>query len=184
MKRSRSRRTRALLPLLVACAWARSASAATGEEMFIKSCAACHMIGAGPLIGPDLKDIGKRRPEEWLLRFVKSPGAALKAGDPVAVALFNEFGLLMPDIPYGDDELRQIFAFIAMRSAGLTPPAPTAPPAQIGPTQETPEGERAEEAASVTKSSSVWRIAALALLVLGALYALVGRKPEGRDRAH
>lgn len=102
--------------LLLLMTSATAAAAATGEELFIKRCAGCHMIGAGALVGPDLKDVGKRRSEEWLLRFLKSPKAMFEAGDAEAVALIKAFPVLMPDTQLSEPEAREVLAFIALRS--------------------------------------------------------------------
>lgn len=109
--------------LLLSLTTASGAVAATGEELFIKRCAGCHMIGAGQLVGPDLKDVAKRRSEDWLLRFMKSPRAMFESGDAEAVALIKAYDVLMPDQILSEVEARDVLAFIAARSA----PAPAAP---------------------------------------------------------
>lgn len=119
------RRGLLLAVFCVLLAAAPAAFAASGEELFIKRCAGCHMIGAGALIGPDLKDVGTRRTADWLLRFIKSPKAMSDAGDADAVALIKAFPVLMPDTVLSDDEIKDVLAFIAARSA--PPPAPPPP---------------------------------------------------------
>jgi mono/diheme cytochrome c family protein len=76
-----------------------TAQAKTGEEIFFQSgCNACHTIGGGRLIGPDLLGVSERRSEEWLVKFVQHSQAMVEAGDPVAVALFEEHNkVTMPD---------------------------------------------------------------------------------------
>ena len=76
-----------------------TAQAKTGEEIFSQSgCNACHTIGGGRLIGPDLLGVSERRSEEWLVEFVQHSQAMVEAGDPVAVALFEEHNkVAMPD---------------------------------------------------------------------------------------
>ena len=75
------------------------AQAKTGEEIFLQSgCNACHTVGGGRLIGPDLLGVSERRSEEWLVKFVQHSQAMVEAGDPVAVALFEEHNkVVMPD---------------------------------------------------------------------------------------
>ena len=63
-----------------------------GKELFKQICVACHTINGGKLVGPDLANVHKRRPEEWIIRFVKSSQAVIKAGDPYAVQLFDCIG--------------------------------------------------------------------------------------------
>ena len=84
--------------VLIACAgflddvWAQQA----GEQAF-QICAACHTIGGGRLIGPDLAGIHDKRSQEWLQAFIKSSQSMIKSGDAEAVAIFEEYnGMLMP----------------------------------------------------------------------------------------
>ena len=108
---------RTLLGLLLTCGalvlFSSPASAQSGEELFKKTCAACHTIGEGNRVGPDLKGVTERRSEEWLIKFIKSSQTMINEGDPVAVKLFNEFNKTpMPDAPHTDAEIKEILAFI------------------------------------------------------------------------
>jgi mono/diheme cytochrome c family protein len=47
-----------------------------------KNCAACHSIGGGRLLGPDLRGVGDRKDRRWLEDFIVNPKATLDAGDP------------------------------------------------------------------------------------------------------
>jgi len=49
-------------------AWTQDA----GEQVFNTTCFACHTIGGGRLIGPDLAGVHEKRSQEWLEKFVKS----------------------------------------------------------------------------------------------------------------
>ena len=40
-----------------------------GEQLF-QQCKACHSIGQGKLLGPDLLDMSKRRDAVWLKNFI------------------------------------------------------------------------------------------------------------------
>jgi cytochrome c551/c552 len=72
--------------------------AKTGEEIFNSGCHACHTIGGGRLIGPDLLGVSERRSEEWLVEFVQHSQSMVEAGDPVAVSLYEEHNkVVMPD---------------------------------------------------------------------------------------
>jgi len=108
-----------------------------GEQVFNTTCFACHTIGGGRLIGPDLAGVHEKRSQEWLEKFIKSSQAMINAGDAEAVALFEEYNsLLMPDAVATDEEVRQVLSYIRVQSAGaataveasvdepVTPPEP------------------------------------------------------------
>lgn len=83
-----------------------------GATLF-KPCAACHTIGGGKTIGPDLKDVTKRRTNEWLVKFIQSSTAMVKAGDPDAVALYKQFNNIpMPDYALSAEQINQILKHI------------------------------------------------------------------------
>jgi mono/diheme cytochrome c family protein len=108
---------RSLFLLLAAGALPSVQAQQSGEAMFKSFCSACHTLGKGKLIGPDLAGVNTRHPEEWLIEFVKGSQAMIQKGDAVAVALFNENNqTLMPDAPYTVEEIRTILGYI--RSAG------------------------------------------------------------------
>jgi cytochrome c2 len=72
----------------------------------------CHTIGGGTLVGPDLQGVAERRSEDWIVNFVQRSQELVKAGDPDAVAVFEEFELVMPDQPLPDDEILAIIEYI------------------------------------------------------------------------
>jgi cytochrome c2 len=115
---SAARRTVLTVAATAACwTWTvASGQAATGAEIYNNVCVACHSIGGGKRIGPDLKGIHERRSEEWLVKFIASSQTVVKSGDPVAVALFDEFKIVMPDFPFTAVEIKSVLAFI--RSGG------------------------------------------------------------------
>ena len=61
-----------------------------GEEVFAaKGCIACHKIGGGKLVGPDLKGVTARREETWLKKMILRPDVMVKE-DPIARKLLGE----------------------------------------------------------------------------------------------
>lgn len=108
----------------------------SGKQIFQKACAACHSIGGGRLVGPDLKGVNDKHPEDWLLKFIKSSQAMVKSGDKTAMALLEAFSKMpMPDQALSDDQIRSVLAHI--KEAGGGPAAGTeAPAAQAAPVAE------------------------------------------------
>jgi cytochrome c2 len=61
---------------------------------------ACHTIGAGRLLGPDLKDVTQRKDRAWLAQFLQNPKAVIDSGDAYALQLQQEaHGVVMPTLP-------------------------------------------------------------------------------------
>lgn len=99
--------------------------AQNGETTFKTKCAACHSIGHGKFVGPDLKDLTQRRKEEWIIKFVKGSQAFVKE-DADAKALFSEYNVVMPDFPLSDGEIKDVIKYIDSKSAPATASAPAA----------------------------------------------------------
>ena len=84
-----------------------------GQDLFKLTCAACHTIGSGRLVGPDLLNVSERRSQEWMVSFIKSSTAMINSGDAEALAIFQEYNkLLMPDNNYSDAQINNILAYI------------------------------------------------------------------------
>jgi mono/diheme cytochrome c family protein len=89
------------------------------SELFSNKCAACHTIGKGRLVGPDLKNISQKRDNTWLLEFIGSSQTLIKSGDADAVSVYNEYNkLLMPDPLISDSEIAEILTYIKEVSSG------------------------------------------------------------------
>jgi cytochrome c2 len=78
----------------------RPAGAQTPQEFFQQYCVACHTIGGGRRVGPDLKDVTRQKDREWLEHFIQNPKAVIDSGDAYAVQLRRQAnGIIMPTIP-------------------------------------------------------------------------------------
>lgn len=111
-----------------------------GAQIFRNTCQACHSIGGGRIVGPDLAGVGERRDEAWLIRFVQHSQAVIKSGDSTAVALAAEYqGLSMPDWPLSDAEVRAVLAYIAATTASAPATASASAPAATQPITGDPE---------------------------------------------
>lgn len=84
-----------------------------GEQIFKLNCAACHSVGKGKLVGPDLEGVLNRRNEQWVSQFIKSSQSMVAKGDSSAIALFQEFNFIpMPDQPLSDEEITAVIEYI------------------------------------------------------------------------
>lgn len=99
--------------LMLLTVTSQSAFAGQGETTFKTNCSACHSIGKGKVVGPDLKDVDQRHPKEWLHTWIKSSQAMVKSGDAAAVKLFEENNkMVMPDQNVSDADIDEILAYI------------------------------------------------------------------------
>jgi len=88
-------------------------NAQSGEEFFKSTCSACHTINKGRIVGPDLSGVYNRRDNNWLISFIRSSQKLIKAGDPDAVAIFNEYNKVpMPDNNLTDQQIISIIDYI------------------------------------------------------------------------
>lgn len=95
------------------------ANAQSGEELFNSTCVACHTIGKGRLVGPDLKDINNKRDTQWSIEFIRESQAMIKNGDSDAIAIFDEFSkITMPDNDLSDDQIQSILTYIESAGSG------------------------------------------------------------------
>jgi mono/diheme cytochrome c family protein len=89
-----------------------SVRAQDGEQLF-QQCKACHSIGQGKLLGPDLLDMSKRHDANWLKNFIKSSQTMVKIGDAEAVAIFEEYNkLVMIDYNLPDADINAIIKYV------------------------------------------------------------------------
>jgi cytochrome c2 len=89
------------------------AAAFDAAATFDLQCSACHSIGKGVVVGPDLSGVTARRDERWLRSFIRSSQSVIRSGDRTAVALFGKYQKRMPDHDFTDGEIHLLLAFIA-----------------------------------------------------------------------
>lgn len=128
-----------ILALAVPRSRASAQSPSGGEAIFNqKGCTACHTVGGGPLVGPDLRGVTDRRDVEWLRSFIAAPDQMLASGDPIATGLLAEYNnIAMPNMGLSAAEAEDVIAFLATTSQGgesapvaeATPSSPSAPSA-------------------------------------------------------
>ena len=84
-----------------------------GEKLYKANCTACHQIDS-KLIGPALRGVSDKYSEEWLIKWIKNSAEMIAAGDPDAIAIWEEYNKSpMTAFPYfSDDDVKNILAYI------------------------------------------------------------------------
>ena len=119
-------RTSRLLGLLLVVLMSMSVTAQdAGENLFKKNCQACHTIGGGKLVGPDLVGVAEKRDSDWLHSFIRSSQTMIADGDSLAVALFieNNEAIMNDHQHLSDAEIDTILNYITTVSADLPEPS-------------------------------------------------------------
>ncbi|MDZ7764423.1 MAG: cytochrome c [Melioribacteraceae bacterium] len=99
-----------------------------GEKIFFEKCTACHTIGEGQRIGPDLAGITERRDAEWLTQFIQSSQSLINSGDSLANAVYEDYNkILMPDQPLNRSEVEAVLSYISINSPDPNDPNKKAP---------------------------------------------------------
>jgi mono/diheme cytochrome c family protein len=88
-----------------------------GASVFGQTCAACHTIGGGVLVGPDLEGVTERRVESWLKVQIQSPSVHQEQNDPISVSNREEFGLAMPDLGLTEQQVDAVIAYLGTGEA-------------------------------------------------------------------
>lgn len=85
-----------------------------GQRLFQSKCGACHTIGQGDKVGPDLAGITARRDRAWVARYISAPDEVLAQGDPIATALFDKYKKIgMPNLRLGSSDVADLLSFLA-----------------------------------------------------------------------
>jgi protein SCO1/2 len=89
-----------------------------GTYLFQTRCAPCHTIGHGDGLGPDLLGVVDVRNRAWITRYVATPDEVLKAGDPIAKALFAKYkDIRMPNLRLGDADVEALVKYLEAKGA-------------------------------------------------------------------
>ena len=88
-------------------------SAGEGETLFQTRCIACHTIGGGARVGPDLAGVVDRRDRAWLSQWILAPDQMLAAQDPIATQLLQESNNIpMPNLALTEAEVASLIAYL------------------------------------------------------------------------
>ena len=119
---------RVLLSLVLAFAftlpaYAQEPDIEKGKSLFNMNCAACHKLNKRA-VGPALAGVSEKYDREWLYAWIKNSMAMVKAGDPQAVAIYEEYNKsVMTAFPQlSNEDIDNILAY-----TDYTPPAPATP---------------------------------------------------------
>jgi len=101
-----------------------------GAAVFQAQCAACHTIGGGDGIGPDLAGVTTRRDRDWLVSWIADPIAVVAAGDPIATELLSKFNnLQMPNLGLAPADVEGLVAYLEEQDGGgSSAPPPVSQP--------------------------------------------------------
>lgn len=83
-----------------------------GKQLFNSNCAACHQLDRKG-VGPALRGVAEKYEKDWLYSWIRNSQAMVQAGDPVAVALFDEWNQsVMQAFPQlSDTDIDNILAY-------------------------------------------------------------------------
>jgi nitrite reductase (NO-forming) len=131
--------------------------AVKGKLSFESKCLACHSIGGGDKLGPDLYGVSKRRTDAWLAKWLKSPELLLQS-DADAKAMLDKYKLPMPNQNLSNEEIREFVTYFKWADTNLRPqakeqPQPAAPGAALSPNK-TLSGSPGAVAAPIPESQS------------------------------
>ena len=91
----------------------QSFSQPDGAQIFKTNCTACHNIGGGRLVGPDLQGITKKRTKEWLKKWINSSSELIASGDADAIAIFEEYNkVAMTNFYFSDEDSEALIAYL------------------------------------------------------------------------
>lgn len=143
-----------LLVIANTISYSSEADQLEGAQYFNQICSACHTIGGGRLVGPDLANVQEKRSDQWLKDFIKSSQALINSGDPDAVAIYEEYNkMVMPDAPFTDDQISEVVVYIKAASGGGEEAAEGEETAETG-GEEAVDAEQADEEAALIETGA------------------------------
>ncbi len=91
-----------------------------GQYLFATRCAACHTIGNGDKVGPDLLGVTNVRDRAWLSRIITEPDKLIYEQDPIATALFKKYReIRMPRLGLPQEDVNTLIEFMKTQTASF-----------------------------------------------------------------
>src|ERR1043166_200704 len=88
-----------------------------GQYLFATRCAACHTIGNGDKVGPDLLGVTSVRDRAWLGRIITEPDKLIEENDPIATALFKKYReIRMPRLNLPEADVNTLIEFMKIQT--------------------------------------------------------------------
>ena len=92
-----------------------------GQYLFSTRCAACHTIGGGDRVGPDLFGVTRRRDQAWLRRFIAEPDKMLEQKDPIATSLLAKYkGVQMSNTGLAESDVASLVDYLETQTAAAS----------------------------------------------------------------
>jgi protein SCO1/2 len=89
-----------------------------GKYLFHTRCAACHTIGNGDKVGPDLLGVTNVRDRAWLSRIITEPDKLIEEKDPIATMLFKKYReIRMPRLGLAPEDVNTLIDFMKTQTA-------------------------------------------------------------------
>jgi mono/diheme cytochrome c family protein len=108
---------------------ANAADADAGKQTFQEKCVACHTVGGGDLVGPDLKGVTTKRPRDWLEQWIAAPDAMIAKKDPIAIELLHKYrDVPMPNLGLSAADVTAVLAYLETASGQPSAPATASAP--------------------------------------------------------
>jgi len=85
--------------------------AVQGKTAFESKCLACHSVGQGNKLGPDMAGVTQRRKDEWLTQWLTAPEKMLATNDEAKAMLKQFNNIPMPNQGLSSQEIKQYLAY-------------------------------------------------------------------------
>lgn len=122
-----------------------------GKQVYQENCVACHTLGDGDQIGPDLEGVASRRDAAWIARWIDRPRRMVEAGDSLAVELDQQYDQDMVSLGLSSDEIAALMEYFGYSEGAVQQGVETLEKESIA------EGEDTEEVPIEEASASTGR---------------------------